>query len=641
MIDSDDARLVQAPPEVLAPFNAAGILGPGDIHAAEAICRLAGEDDPSVLLAVALAVRAPRYGHTCVDLTSAPASVIADDEAVEEEGPLPWPDPDAWRAAVAASPAVAVAPVSGTAVAPLRLEGDLLYLDRFLRYEQRLAERILELNAASVDEGPPVADDDPLLGDRPEQLEAIRTALRRPFSVIVGGPGTGKTFTIARLMAVALSAAAAAGVPAPRVALVAPTGKAAARLTEQLHDCAERLPVSTDVAAALTDLAATTIHRLLGRSRDSDTRFRHSADNPVEADLVIVDESSMVSLSLMAKLVDAVPAGSRLILVGDPDQLESVEAGSVLSDLMGPFADAVLGDPPAAAEVAGHPLAESISIMREGHRFRADKPIAQLAQAVHRGDVEGALQVLTADVVDEETGEAVMLIEPDDPTGWPTPTGALAEVFERVGHAARAAVVAAEAGDAEAALAAVRRTQVLCAVRRGPAGVYAWNRAIERWLGIPPWGPEPYAGRPLLATSNDYRLGVFNGDLGVLVQSDGRLRAAFDTATGIRLLDPQRLDGLETVHAMTIHKSQGSQFRDVVIVLPEDSARVTRNLLYTAITRASGSVAVIATEDVLWAVVHRRLDRVSGLTDRLLDPLGSRQAKREYEGSSRGGKQET
>ena len=443
----------------------------------------------------------------------------------------------------------------------------------------------------------------------------VRRTATRHLAVVAGGPGTGKTTTVARILALLHEHADATGAPAPLVALAAPTGKAAARLQEAVHEEAAALEVSPEVRDRLLAVSASTLHRLLGWKPRNRARFRHDRANRLPHEVVIVDETSMVSLSLMARLLEAVRPTARLVLVGDPEQLASVEAGAVLGDVVGPAS--VAAAPPAA------PLASSIVVLRRVHRFGG--AIADLAMAVQRGDAPAALAILRAgsdDVAWTET-DVVRASATD-----------LAPVRDAVVAAGCEVTAAALAGDGPAALAALGRFRVLCAHRRGDHGVATWTSRIEQWLADSVEGFSPtdtwYPARPLLFTENDYGLQLFNGDTGVIVASGagagdgdgdpstGGVRAVFERRGGIVELSPHRLAGVETVHAMTVHKAQGSQFDTVALLLPDPQSPIlTRELLYTAITRARRRLLIAGTEDALTAAIERPIARASGLRDLL------------------------
>jgi len=596
----------------IGAFTDATVLEAADVHVGRTLVRLAGApDDELVALATAFAVRAVRLGSVHVDLAAIADTATADDAAEVDLGSLPWPDPAAWVQAVATSSLTAVgddvADEAGTAH-PLRLLGTRLALDRYWRHERAVVDDLRRRASATV---PDV--DEALLagglarlfaGDGPDaQRDAAEAALRRSFSVIAGGPGTGKTTTVAAVLALLHEQAAAAGRPL-RVALAAPTGKAAARLTEAVHGRATELDLSPAVREAILRTDASTIHRLLGRRPGSNSRFRHDRSNQLPHQVVIVDETSMVSLSLMARLVEAVRPSARLVLVGDPQQLVSVEAGAVLGDIVG---DAVDEDFDAAAQPADS-IAAGIVVLRHVHRFSGG--VGDLARAVEHGDADGVVDLL------RQAPDGVAWLDADAATS----PDADEAIRRAVLGPATGVVEAARDGDARRALAAMQQVQLLCGHRRGPYGVATWRGRIESWLHAAVEGYLPhgwYAGRPLLVTENDYGLGLFNGDTGVVVETAG-LQCAFERRGEIVLVSPGRLSAVETLHAMTIHKSQGSQFGEVVVVLPDESSPIlTRELLYTAVTRAERAVTVVGTEAAVRAAVERPVQRASGLRARL------------------------
>ncbi|WP_246081702.1 exodeoxyribonuclease V subunit alpha [Nocardioides litoris] len=575
-----DRRLAAGATGALAPLNAAGVLEAADVHVATRLGHLGDEPDERVLLAVALAVRAVRSGSVCVDLATIAGLTAGPGEA---DDPLPWPDPAAWRAAVAASPLVAAGVV--------RLEGDLVYLDRYHRLERHVCDDLVErveAPAPEVDEAALAAALGRVRGEHfsEEQEAAAVQAVRRRTTVLTGGPGTGKTTTVARVL-VLLADQAAARDERLSVVLAAPTGKAATRLAEAVAtelaglDPADRERVGTPESL--------TLHRLLGWRPDNSTRFRHDRGNRLKHDLVVVDECSMVELTMMARLLEAVRPEARLLLVGDPQQLTSVGAGAVLGDVVRGF--------------EGHP-ASPVASLERNHRSELD--IQELAQALRGGDPDEVLAVL------RRPSDEVELVETDDPV----------EVLREDALAAAVAVrEAAAAGDAEAAVAALDRQRLLCAHREGPYGVRRWNRQVEQWLtdaGHPVHG-EWYVGRPVLVTSNDYALEVYNGETGAAVaMPDGRLRAFVAGSGRLRDHAPGRLDAVETMHAMTIHKSQGSQATRVTVLLPDDTSRLlTRELFYTAVTRARSHVRVVGTEAAVRAAVLQRAQRATGLAERI------------------------
>ncbi len=594
LLDADpfEVRRALRPRPELRAFNEAGVLAAADVHVAARLMALAGEDDPEVALAAALAVRAPRLGHVYADLATVRDTTVVDVEEPIDIAALPWPDVEDWVARLSAS---------ALAGGPLRLEGTRVYLDRYWREERQIADDLRAFagdppaGAATAVGGPAVRED--VLRDGlarlfgPEdgrQRAAAEAAVRRRLAVIAGGPGTGKTTTVARIAALLVEQADG---PPPLIALAAPTGKAAERLGEAVHYEARRIRVEPAVRDALLALEPSTLHRLLGPRRDSHTRFRHHRGNRLPHDVVIVDETSMVSLTQMARLVEAVRPEARLVLVGDPDQLSSIEAGAVLGDIV------------------GSGTAEGIVVLDRERRYGGG--IAALARAIRAGDADGTIGVL------REAPEGVRWLEHDAAGGE-----ALEPIRRRAVDAGRAVFDAARAGEDAAALAALGAFRLLCAHRRGPYGVAAWGPQVEGWLAADVGGfsrdERWYAGRPLLITQNDYGLRLFNGDTGVVVRTETGVAAAFRRQGDVVRVAPSRLDAVEGVHAMTIHKAQGSQFRTAAVLLPDRASRLlTREMLYTAITRAESELILVGTEDAVRAAVERRVIRASGLRERL------------------------
>ena len=570
-VDTSDWRRSATATGVLRIFNEAGVIDSSDVVVAQRLTALAQDTDERVALAVAFVVRAVRAGSVCV--------ALADVEQHTAIADLPWPPAGEWLAAVAASP-LTVDPTV------LHLDDGLLYLDRYWIEECRVAEDVLAL--AGARRSGSVPDINRLFPDSfAEQRGAAQLALSRALTVLTGGPGTGKTTTVARLLALLAEQAELDGKPRLRIALAAPTGKAAARLLEAVQLEVDALaPADRE---RLPALAATTLHRLLGSRPDTSSRFRHNRENRLPHDVIVVDETSMVSLTMMARLLEAVRPDSRLLLVGDPDQLASVEAGAVLADLVDGLAAA-----------AHSPVARLVT----SHRF--GESIGALADAIRDGDADAAVGVLAAG------GQHIEWVDVHQP----------AEVLRKVlvPHALRLRE-AAVLGDADAALKTLEQHRLLCAHRRGPYGVAYWNRQVERWLSeqtdMPLWA-DWYVGRPVLVTANDYGLGLYNGDTGVAVLRDGGLRAAMATSAGPVQFATGRLADVETMHAMTIHKSQGSQAVEITVLLPPtDSRLLTRELLYTAVTRAREKVRLVGSADQLRAAVTRRAIRATGLSRRL------------------------
>ncbi len=632
-IDPHDVRRAREAPGLLGPFNAAGVLAAADVHVARRLAALDGGGDPWVELATALAVRAPRLGHVLVDLATIAATATVDsDDPVDLSG-LPWPEPGAWIERVEASGLVARGEGADAADRPLRLVGSSLYLDRYWREERQVAADLRALAGgapAGIDGGVLAGGIGRLFAGQEDGRQALAAAaaVLRRLAVVAGGPGTGKTTTVARVVALLAEQAVAAGAPDLLVALAAPTGKAAARLEEAVHEEAAKLPVDPEVRAQLLALDATTLHRLLGWRPDSQSRFRHDRANRLPHDVVVVDETSMVSLSLMARLVEAVRPDARLVLVGDPGQLTSIEAGAVLGDIVGPAAagprmGATVRE--AAARALGRPLdgveepppdaaiADGIVALDRVHRY--GEAIARVADAIRAGDADATLDALGADP------DRVLWLPID--AGDPVAGEELAPVRLGAEASGRRVVAAARGGDAATAIAALGAFRVLCAHRRGAHGVARWTDQIERWLSqvIAGFGAEGrwYVGRPLLVTENDYGLRLYNGDTGVVVAApEGRASCAFERRGEVLTVSPSRLAAVDTAYAMTIHKSQGSQVDTAAVLLPPPTSRIlTRELLYTAVTRARERLIVVGTEETVRAAVERPVARASGLRGRL------------------------
>jgi exodeoxyribonuclease V alpha subunit len=593
---TESRSTVVATDGLLAAFNDAGVLAPIDILAAQTIARLLGETDQQTLLAAALTIRGTRFGHVCIDVATLREAVVVDGQEPEVVDSLPWPDPEEWSTAIAGSVLVG----DGAGDEPLALVDGRLYLERYLRYEEQIAGLLTERLRRPTRQLAPAAPTmlDRLLGpDAVRQRQAVVQAATGDVTVIAGGPGTGKTFTIGALLA---ALATDASTPFPLVAVCAPTGKAAARVGEGLASLAARVDDPL-VGERLLAVDPSTIHRLLGWSRERG-RFAHDARQRLPHDLVIVDEMSMVSLPMAAKLLQAVRDDASVVLVGDPFQLESIEAGTVLADIAGPAVE------PDSATPTAPPIAGHVVVLDRVHRFGEEGVIADFTDAVRRGDADTAVEQLTGG--HDELRWVEDRSHPEFGPLWD-------DVVE---HRTRLVELAAS-GDAEATLAALPGLAVLCARREGRGGVSRWRQDVEttldeRFPGLRYKG-EWYPGRPVMITRNDRTLDLYNGDIGVCVATPDGLRAVFDRG-GLRMFPLSHLGEHTTVHAMTIHKSQGSQFDSVVVVLPgEPSPFVTRQLLYTAATRASDRVWLVADEATVRAAVTRSVQRASGLRERL------------------------
>lgn len=584
-----------------------------DLHFARLIGRVGGED-AAVRHAAALVSHWTGRGHICLDLVDAAA--LAAEAGMTEA--IQTPPLDAWVAALRASPAVG----RPGEFAPLVLDGaNRLYLYRYWAYEREVADDIvarLRDDPADVDPARLRAGLDRLFPAstlRPDwqRIAAAASVLRR-FTVISGGPGTGKTTTVIRALALLLEQAGRS----MRIGLAAPTGKAAARLQAVTRAVKGDLRVAAAVRDAIPD-EASTIHRLLGwRGRSAEVR--HTRDDPLDLDVVVVDEASMVDLALMAKVMRAIPRTARLILVGDQDQLASVEAGAVLGDICrgaGGFSAAfrrrlvaATGDDPGGGD--GAPLIrDAVVQLRYSHRFGAQGGIDQVARLVNHGNGRDAFELLAEGGLPDATWRTVR-------SSRDLRQALATTVEDQVGE-----VFLAEGPDA--ALTALERSRLLCAHRGGPFGVEAVNRIVEDRLEAArllkrqgTW----YRGRPILVTSNDYHLRLFNGDLGIVwpdAEADGPLRVHVRGGEGIlRRFAPARLPAHETAFAATVHKSQGSEADRIVLILPaEPSAVMTRELIYTGISRARSRVEVWGTREAFERAVARRITRSSGLRDAL------------------------
>ena len=586
-----------------------------DAALAALLQRLEPAGDPRVAQAAQAAMHAVALGDAALDLRT-----LADGGELAS-----------LRAALQASQWVATPAddeASG-AGAPLVLEGDLLYLRRYREYERRLALGLRRIARQAVDTGDtaPLA---PLFArlfpkaadgrDDGGQARAAALALTRKLLLVTGGPGTGKTTTLARLLALMVERDRLAGLALPRIALAAPTGRAAERMAQSMAaamDTMRRAGVDPALCDALPTQART-LHRLLGTIPDR-PRFRHDADHPLAYDVVVVDEASMVDLPLMCKLVDAIPEGGALILVGDPDQLPSVEAGDVLAaiveaagagdavpaplqaqlaPLLGPPVTGDLFSDADAAPLSGHRVH-----LRRAWRQSSALDLAPLADAVRAGDDERALALLQSHTLRGVHFHAGL----HDPLAAQARDALLAP-WRSIG----------ESSDPAAALALAGRVRLLTALRDGPQGATQLNARIEEALA----GAQReryFHGRLLLVTENSYRHGLFNGDIGVCLRDDGGASVAWFAGGGdVRGFHPAALPAHAGAFAMTVHKAQGSEFDSAWLQLPRQEARpLSRELVYTAVTRAKSELHVCGDADVLRAALARHVARVSGLVRRL------------------------
>ncbi|MFZ1639962.1 MAG: exodeoxyribonuclease V subunit alpha [Candidatus Contendobacter sp.] len=615
-----------------------GLLTDLDLHFARFMARLAGgqpsENSPrpageglgvreSLELAAALASHATGQGDICINLRQWARRWNAMAGETPAFAPPPISD---WLGILRASPVVG----RPGARQPLILDRrGRLYLYRYWEYEHRLAEDLLRRAGEAsvpVDEARLQADLDRLFPRHPQltgpdwQKVAAAVAALKRVCIISGGPGTGKTSTVLRILALLTGQS---GERPLRIALAAPTGKAAARLQEAIRAAKPALGLEPERLAQIPE-EASTLHRLLGARPDS-AYFRHDRDNPLPVDVLVVDEVSMVGLALMAKTVDALPPAARLILLGDKDQLASVEAGAVLGDLCfggGRFSPefrarlaALTGEPLPRGRTVPSPLADAIVLLRHSYRFGSASGIGALARAVNGG----------------KSAEAVALLvgSPHEDIAWRTladPAELPEQLAEPVGEGFAPYLRAAREGAGPAEVfECFNQFRVLSALRNGPFGVEALNRLCEAALrdrGLIQTRQDWYLGRPVMIVRNDYNLRLFNGDIGITLpdpEEPERMRVFFLGSDGaLRSFAPARLPEHETVYAMTVHKSQGSEFDRVRVVTPnEPSPVLSRELVYTALTRAKLHAAFHGLPEVFAGAVERRLRRSSGLRDRL------------------------
>ena len=609
--------------------NLGDLLEAADLHFASLLKRIstdAGDPNPSlVALTAALTLRQTRNGHVRLDLATiadaltadaADAAEVRDIEPTFSAGSLThqWPtaaDPAGWADALAASDLVTTSSelheASPARQAPLVLHDNCVYLHQSFVDEGTVAQHLIERAGAAV--ASPPADTvsrllDQLFGpaDGPDrQRDAVHVALRHGLTVIAGGPGTGKTYTVARLL-LALRKLYPDG---QRVAMAAPTGKAAARMTEALRSALADQPSDPDSSPDSRPdsgggLEAQTLYRLLGARFGE---FTFNAANPIPYDVVIIDETSMVSLADMARLLTALEPTARLVLVGDPFQLASIDAGSAMLDLVGPLAS--------DGEATG-PLRNNVVVLDRVHRFDDTSRIAELADAIRTGATDDAVALL-------QSGDAdVALVDPGD-------RSAELELVGRANGRADSLVRAAAERRLADATTELEHFKVLAATNQGDRSVEWWRQTIEGHLrnsdaaGRPDPSRRWYPGRPILITENDPGSSLVNGDTGVIVANDNPDQpptALF--GANHRELATSRLDALTTAWAMTIHKSQGSEFEHVVVSLPKPTSRMlTRELLYTAVTRARNTVTLHAPVESVRNAVNTPVRRSSGLWARL------------------------
>lgn len=589
---------------------------------------LSSQGDACHFLAAACLSAGAGEGHVCLPLEQLnPISLWAGKQ--REEAEQLWHfcaapgDAASWAQALAGWSALH----STEQVGPICLIDQQLYLQRAWRDEQQVAHFFYQISAITTAQEPEIRQVlDHWFGKAPhnDQKVAAAVALTRQHSIISGGPGTGKTTTVAKLLAAMIQLSTSK----LRIQMAAPTGKAAARLTESLGNALNTLEVTNEVRQHFPQ-EATTLHRLLGAQAYSQ-QLRYHAGNKLHLDLLIVDEASMVDLSMMAKLIAALPDKARVIFLGDRDQLASVEAGAVLGDICH---CAELGYSPARAaqltrltgcQLTGQEserapqLRDSLCLLRHSYRFGQDSGIGQLARAVNQGNTQQVSAILAADFTD---------IRFSPLTSNPSWQQMLADVCQ--GYAGFLVAIQQQQS-ARQILTAFSHFQLLCALRDGPFGVSGLNQSIEhalrqrRFIDAPATGSQWYLGRPIMITRNDSALGLFNGDIGItLLDEQQQLKVYFQLPEGdIRPVSTSRLPAHETVWAMTVHKSQGSEFTHTALVLPGQSSPVlSREMIYTAITRAKSQLTLYGEMSIFNRAIDSRTQRRSGLTAALQPKL--------------------
>jgi len=554
------------PPPALQDYRKLGAIGREDIAAASVLVSMAHrerEEQPNLLawLGFCLALRSVRDGHTCVDFDN--IQEWAGGIEIGAPGAPDWPlQPTTWLDSLRA---VGSLVGDSSSRCPFIIDGHLFYLARALSEEQDIADVLMRDSCMHV-------------------------------YVLLGGPGTGKTTKIAHDLVERFSALPAEG-PWPRLGLAAPTGKAASRMTDVLRQRCVEAGATPSVIAAVTAEPARTVHKLLDYNPSRPQPFRYHSSNRLPYDIVIVDEASMLSSSLMYHLLISLAEDAEIILVGDPDQLASVDAGTVLGDIAN-FR---------SSQFSQHPLHNKIEELRTVHRAKDAPGILALAESIRAGDVAQTLTVLQAGHAD------VQWIEPTDGR-------AVEDLLAEIGSHAKRLQGAAQQADLDTILQIQQELQVLCAHRGGGTGVSQWNVRIESRLGISP-ATSWYVGQPIMITRNCRSLALFNGDVGVIVRSDDsedRFEAVFGQPGQHVRVPVSRLEDVATVHAITIHKSQGSEYQHAIVVLPEHRSRiVTRELFYTAVTRAIKKVTIVSPQDVLETAIKKPIRRATGLIKRM------------------------
>ena len=566
----------------LADFQSRGLFDLLDVELARALVRMTGSPSPEVELAVALTSRSVQRGHSCFPLGTSTTDIWP----MEATPPGTLPGPAQWQDALRQSPL--------TDGGPLVLDAaGRLYLRRYWQLEQDIAQELAIRSAmpaqtagdspwlrASFDRLFPGAPDSPARG-------AAHNALRHRVSLLCGGPGTGKTTTVAAIVALLIEGRLHETGTAPRVMLLAPTGKSAARLGEAVREAKARIEASDAVLEQIPE-QATTVHRALGMPREG-ARFRRNANLPLEADLIVVDEASMIDLVLMRQLLDATPREATLLIVGDPDQLTSVEAGSVLRDLV-----------TASAQTAWH---DRVTQLTKTYRYDDAQPLGRLVAAIRSG--EGAIV------------EALLGRDDAHDVVWASSDGLEAELDRAAGHWSEVLSTV----DPTTHFELRGRYVVLSPFRKGLVGTRRLGAAIRDRL--PNTAHDNARVTPIIIEQNSHELRVYNGDFAMLVDGEPPTATLQSEADSFREIAEARLPTFSDAYALSVHKAQGSEFDEVLVVLPEqDAPLLTRELLYTAVSRARKRVRLVGPKEVVAAALERRAQRYSGLVDAISQALG-------------------
>jgi len=634
-------KILQANTEIseFKQFIEAGVFSPAEIHAAEKIVNVCIKKSEATFfdyLSVAIAVWAPVNGHVCINIDNVATQVLdelgeaREDKNIEEQKNLPWPNPDVWAqhlknsSLVDSSPSLDNSKIDYTK--PLVLFDRHLYLTRQWVDEGNVAQAMKSRLTENTQNSPANAEDwiEHVLGKDADtqQKKAVQFALIYQTMVLLGGPGTGKTHTIAAILHALFSSHADLGsAKSLRVAIAAPTAKASRQVTQSVKKSIESktnpFPKTYSSQIEAATKVSSTIHRLLGWTPISRGRFKHNKANYLPYDVVIVDEVSMVSLPMMARLLEALDPKTKLILVGDPQQLKSIEAGSVLPDIAELWSD------------NKYPIVQLTKNWRQFDPLNPDKinPIAELATFVRNAEPGSENEIIEFLNKQNDGVSFIALSE-----SKPDPTNKKL-VLEKIKDHLKGYVDAKNYADGDnpaEALKSLASVRVLCGHRKGKFGVSAWNRLISEEVGV---GLDRGAvGQPLLNTRNEIRTGLANGDTGIVVKTKVGRRAYFEVRsqtiddeggeegsnTRLEPFEPTSLESVETAFATTIHKSQGSEYETVIVVLPPvGSPLLKRELLYTAVTRAMKYLVIIASEGAIKSAMLSSINRESGLARRI------------------------